>query len=247
MHEDLTRVRGDLFADRNRVLHSIIDAVSGELEIDRAGIAVRDASGKFFEVFAHATRIKIGRGEPGSRFPYDGTVGKWVCERNKPFYGYRRSEILPFPATFDFFVEERIESNWVGPLAVNSQVEGAVYLLSRTPAQFSPKHGELLDSIRRFVESYLALTFAITDGPKRHRTQPPTNGNGVNGHVEQHSPLSLAQVQKIYIESVLGQTRGVIEGPQGAARILGLPPSTLRNRMKRLGASRPEASTEQLG
>jgi transcriptional regulator with GAF, ATPase, and Fis domain len=37
---------------------------------------------------------------------------------------------------------------------------------------------------------------------------------------------------------VLRQTRGVIEGPRGAARLLGLHPNTLRSRMKRLGIHR---------
>jgi len=42
-----------------------------------------------------------------------------------------------------------------------------------------------------------------------------------------------------HIEAVLAQTRGVIEGPEGAARILNLHPNTLRSRMKKLGIERP--------
>ncbi len=37
---------------------------------------------------------------------------------------------------------------------------------------------------------------------------------------------------------VLQTTRGLIEGPNGAARILELNPSTLRGRMKKLGINR---------
>ena len=36
-----------------------------------------------------------------------------------------------------------------------------------------------------------------------------------------------------------GQTDWVIEGPPGAAKILGLHPNTLRSRMKKLGIERP--------
>jgi transcriptional regulator with GAF, ATPase, and Fis domain len=47
--------------------------------------------------------------------------------------------------------------------------------------------------------------------------------------------LSLEEVERRHILGVLKQTRGVIEGPKGAARILNLHPNTLRSRIKRLG------------
>jgi formate hydrogenlyase transcriptional activator len=46
---------------------------------------------------------------------------------------------------------------------------------------------------------------------------------------------TLDEVEKNHILAVLRQTRGVVEGPKGAARILNLHPNTLRSRMKRLG------------
>ncbi len=52
-------------------------------------------------------------------------------------------------------------------------------------------------------------------------------------------PRSLEEAERRHIENTLGSTRWVLEGPQGAAAILGLNPSTLRSRMKRLGISRP--------
>ena len=48
-------------------------------------------------------------------------------------------------------------------------------------------------------------------------------------------PTSLEDVERAHIEDVVRQTRGVIGGKGGAAEILGLPISTLRNRMKKLG------------
>lgn len=48
-------------------------------------------------------------------------------------------------------------------------------------------------------------------------------------------PVSLEAVERAHIEEILRQTRGVIGGKGGAAEILGLPISTLRNRMKKLG------------
>ncbi len=50
---------------------------------------------------------------------------------------------------------------------------------------------------------------------------------------------SLEEIEKAHILTVLNRTRWVIEGPQGAASILGLHPNTLRSRLKKLGFSRP--------
>jgi PAS domain S-box-containing protein len=49
---------------------------------------------------------------------------------------------------------------------------------------------------------------------------------------------TLREVERDYILRVLRQTNWVINGLRGAARILGLPPSTLVNRMKKLGINR---------
>jgi DNA-binding NtrC family response regulator len=46
---------------------------------------------------------------------------------------------------------------------------------------------------------------------------------------------SLEDVERSHIQSVLERTRWVIEGDKGAARILGLNPSTLRGRLRKLG------------
>ncbi len=53
--------------------------------------------------------------------------------------------------------------------------------------------------------------------------------------VAQPSSKSLEDVERSYILHVLEQTRWAIEGERGAARILGLNPSTLRSRLRKLG------------
>jgi len=50
--------------------------------------------------------------------------------------------------------------------------------------------------------------------------------------------LTLESVERDYIASVLQQTDWVVDGQRGAARILGLHPNTLRNRMNKLGITR---------
>ena len=53
------------------------------------------------------------------------------------------------------------------------------------------------------------------------------------------APLqSLEEIERQHIISVLRQTRGVIEGPNGAARLLNLKPSTTRFRIRKLGIQR---------
>jgi transcriptional regulator with GAF, ATPase, and Fis domain len=52
-------------------------------------------------------------------------------------------------------------------------------------------------------------------------------------------PATLEAAERQHILGVLGQTAWTIEGPSGAARILGLHPNTLRSRLKKLGIHRP--------
>jgi predicted ATPase/transcriptional regulator with GAF, ATPase, and Fis domain len=49
---------------------------------------------------------------------------------------------------------------------------------------------------------------------------------------------SLDDMTKRHILSVLAQTDGIIDGPRGAAKILGIHPNTLRSRMQKLGITR---------
>jgi PAS domain S-box-containing protein len=61
-------------------------------------------------------------------------------------------------------------------------------------------------------------------------------------HLRSLEETSLDQVGKNYILRILQQTGWRVEGPKGAALILGLNPSTLRSRMQKLGIRRPGRS-----
>ncbi|MFT4816503.1 MAG: PAS domain S-box-containing protein [Cyclobacteriaceae bacterium] len=67
-------------------------------------------------------------------------------------------------------------------------------------------------------------------------TQPPSgqdeSPNGERG--------TLLSVENKHIINVLNQTTWMISGERGAAKILGVPPSTLRSRMKKLGIEHPD-------
>jgi len=52
------------------------------------------------------------------------------------------------------------------------------------------------------------------------------------------APPTLEDMERAHIIAVLNQTSGVVEGPRGAAKILGLHPNTLRHRIRKLGLKR---------
>lgn len=89
---------------------------------------------------------------------------------------------------------------------------------------------ELANVIERSVIHSQGNVLQVVD-----RFDEPTNGNG-------KSPQSLETVERDYIIRTLEHTGWRIEGPQGAARVLGLNPSTLRTRMVKLQIQRRSAS-----
>jgi PAS domain S-box-containing protein len=58
-------------------------------------------------------------------------------------------------------------------------------------------------------------------------------------HASYETSLDLASVERRHIIAVMRRTSWKIEGPGGAAAILGLHPSTLRFRLKKMGIQRP--------
>ena len=58
--------------------------------------------------------------------------------------------------------------------------------------------------------------------------------------MEEGAVATLEEVQRQHILRVLARTQGRLYGPGGAAALLGLKPSTLQSRMKKLGITRLE-------
>lgn len=96
----------------------------------------------------------------------------------------------------------------------------------------------------RELENFIERSVILSSGSE---LQAPLaelrSGVSVPGFVESQapaatspsSPVSLEENERQHIMKVLEQTKGVVGGKGGAAEILGLPISTLRNRMKKLG------------
>ncbi|MGA9537760.1 MAG: sigma 54-interacting transcriptional regulator [Desulfobacterales bacterium] len=91
---------------------------------------------------------------------------------------------------------------------------------------------ELINILERAVitsfDSVIRLPEEIAE-----TTKPPENASNA-----QTQPVDLQTVERQHIISVLNSVNWRISGPKGAAKILGLNPSTLRFRMQKLGISK---------
>jgi len=68
---------------------------------------------------------------------------------------------------------------------------------------------------------------------------PSPSPAGLSSPAPASPPSTLEDVERGHLLKVLTDTDWVIEGPKGAARILGLHPNTLRSRLVKLGLKRP--------
>lgn len=74
-------------------------------------------------------------------------------------------------------------------------------------------------------EPVLRIDDTLLGSPDSSATAPP--------------PAGLKDFERQHILQTLTLTNWHIEGPDGAAARLGIPPSTLRSRLKQLGIKRP--------
>jgi transcriptional regulator with GAF, ATPase, and Fis domain len=72
------------------------------------------------------------------------------------------------------------------------------------------------------------LTFSLLAGTDKNNYPAAFN-------VLPYKSPSLDKVNTLHIQQVLKITKGIVHGPGGAAALLGINPSTLRSKMKKLG------------
>ena len=87
-------------------------------------------------------------------------------------------------------------------------------------------------SILKLEKDLISVSASEADRDKAHggeTTQPTVSPSALK---------TLEDVERDHICAVLQQTRGVIEGANGAAKTLGMHPNTLRHRMSKLGIKR---------
>jgi PAS domain S-box-containing protein len=88
----------------------------------------------------------------------------------------------------------------------------------------------------RELENVLERAVILTSGPILEIDPALQTVQGTPSGGAQRPTLE--SMERDYILTVLRDTDWVIDGPRGAARILGLHPNTLRNRLKKLGLER---------
>jgi len=135
---------------------------------------------------------------------------------------------------------------------LRERLEDIPLLVNFLIAKFAPKIGKKIEGISasamrrlqtyrwpgniRELENIIERAVILADAPilEIEPDQLPTIADN-RVKLTQISDASLDTVAKEHILSVLEQTRWVIEGPNGAAQLLNLKPSTLRYRMQKLG------------
>jgi DNA-binding NtrC family response regulator len=80
------------------------------------------------------------------------------------------------------------------------------------------------------------LTFAEIETTREQATTQPK--------AVDNRPTSLDQAVVEHVRKALAFTGGKVSGPGGAAELLGVNPSTLRNKMKKIGIN-PKSSRNQ--
>jgi transcriptional regulator with GAF, ATPase, and Fis domain len=65
--------------------------------------------------------------------------------------------------------------------------------------------------------------------------RPPPAGDGTPMSGATSGGTTLVEVERQHIVAMLKRTEGIIEGPKGAAKMLGMKPSTMRYRIRKLG------------
>ncbi len=93
----------------------------------------------------------------------------------------------------------------------------------------------------RELEGVIQRALITADGPLLRLEEPLDKGvrsSDAGSTTPVENPVDLRSAEKVHIETVLDQAGWKIAGENGAASRLGMPPSTLRSRMKRLGITR---------
>lgn len=133
---------------------------------------------------------------------------------------------------------------------LRSRVTDIPLLVWKFVQEFNKKMGKAIDSIPRQameqlkrhpwpgnvreLRNLIERAVIVSDG-RSLKIELPASGPGLKA-----LPVTLEEVERKHISDVLERVHWRISGKQGAAEILGLKPTTLHSRMKKLGIFRPK-------
>jgi transcriptional regulator with GAF, ATPase, and Fis domain len=144
-----------------------------------------------------------------------------------------------FPITIPPLRERREDI----PLLINHFVSKYNQKMGKKIESVSP---DTLDALREYhwpgnvreLESVIERAVIISPGKRLQVLDRFAAGQKKTGEPAGQELKSIAELEHDHIKSVLQKTGGRIEGKNGAALILGLNPSTLRARMRKLNITR---------
>ena len=134
---------------------------------------------------------------------------------------------------------------------LRARVDDIPLLVWRFVQEFNEKMGKSIDSIPKRVmdqimqypwpgnirelRNFIERAVIVSDGRSLIFEFPAGDSDSAS------PPATLDEIDRKHIRGVLERVRWRISGKQGAAEILGLRPTTLHSRMKKLGISRPKS------
>ena len=203
------------------------------VRIDGAGLLLADSTSRAAELWTAGMDAAPERLTPDAALarPYDGA---FAASR----------DALDCDASRAILLSRGHASVLVLPLRVETRRLGALLLFGDEPEAFAAVDaGRLLAGAAivaiaiRHVRERLALERRAAELGRARPAAPPkavARPAGRGG-----DPLrTLADIERDAIADVLAHTRGRVSGPRGAAMILGMKPTTLQSRMKKLGVPR---------
>jgi len=120
---------------------------------------------------------------------------------------------------------------WPGNIReLQNFIERSVILSTGTVLNgLAPEHTHTTEDGTTALRAYMSAA------PEPASRQTPTGFGSWSGDATPRGVRTLAEADRDHISEVLVMTDGLIAGKGGAAEVLGMPPSTLRNRMRKLG------------
>lgn len=194
---------------------------------DRVSVVFLEPDGEWMRIY-RVLPVQDELPDPLPRVRVEGTpVGQVVREGA----GRVVADVRTDPnITFGHASHGGIRSTVSVPLRIGGRVVGAMNAGSSTPGTCTEEMLRELEGIASVVGPalYAAEQIFVEDREREAHGGAP---------VEAGDWPTIDELQRRYICRVLELCDGIIEGPDGAAKLLGLRPSTLRSRMKRLDIS----------
>lgn len=216
------------------LLQKLCPGVCGLLRADRIGIACSFNGSDSFQNVAIWDQSDQSIA-PGSRFSAKNTAAAWVRDFSCPVIGANLDQMKRYPSTLAYLHREKFSSNLLLPLTLRNGATGVLYALSRTTGTYNETVVPIGVRIKNIVEPAMVAYFATHELLDGNEYNEDRYRKMYTESEENSQQPTLEQVQKMHIIDTLAMTNGVVDGPKGAAKILDIHPSTLRNRMRKLG------------